>query len=98
VFVNYQNQLPEPSATETFTAANTANLTATLGLACEEQLGFQPGTQDYSDCVTCFEDSLNCVYNQRWAALAGIILTVLTLLPCFFCCCCSSAPSDKYAY
>lgn len=98
MFVDYQNQLPEPSATETFTAANTANLTETVELACEEQLGFQPGTEDFRDCVTCFEDNLNCVYSQRWAALAGIILTVLTLLPCFFCCCCSSTPSDKYAY
>eukprot|EP00193_Tetraselmis_chui_P017772 CAMPEP_0177771056 /NCGR_PEP_ID=MMETSP0491_2-20121128/11323_1 /TAXON_ID=63592 /ORGANISM="Tetraselmis chuii, Strain PLY429" /LENGTH=146 /DNA_ID=CAMNT_0019288449 /DNA_START=337 /DNA_END=777 /DNA_ORIENTATION=- len=92
VLINYD----PPAASEALTG-NPNNITEVASALCEQTYEFAPGTQNYTDCVDCIVTTADCVVAQRWAAFAGIILCLLTLLPCFFCCCCSSRPSDKFS-
>mmetsp|Transcript_36060 Transcript_36060/g.102088 ORF Transcript_36060/g.102088 Transcript_36060/m.102088 type:complete len:159 (-) Transcript_36060:305-781(-) len=56
------------------------------------------GRSMVADCVTCVGELSRCMTPTMPLFYAGLILALLTLLPCFFCCCCAMRPDGSTKY
>ena len=87
--------LQNVTATPDIEVTDQSSLQGALGEACKD-LGFANGTADYTDCTDCLTVAANC-FIVAWPLLvSAIVLSFLTLLPCFYCCCCSTNPTNAY--
>mmetsp|Transcript_38873 Transcript_38873/g.99394 ORF Transcript_38873/g.99394 Transcript_38873/m.99394 type:complete len:186 (-) Transcript_38873:64-621(-) len=83
--------------TQSFDNSNIQSVNDVAVEVCTYDYNLTATSPAYDDCVTCLTDVSNCVLDQRWTALAALILGLLSLGPCFFCCCCASPKRYQYA-
>mmetsp|Transcript_34399 Transcript_34399/g.61398 ORF Transcript_34399/g.61398 Transcript_34399/m.61398 type:complete len:156 (-) Transcript_34399:319-786(-) len=83
--------------TQSFENSSLRSVADVSAEVCVQEYNLTATHPDYDDCVTCLTDLSLCILEQRWTALAALILCLLTLGPCFYCCCCASPAGLKYA-
>lgn len=54
------------------------------------------GSSKLGACVACMDKALDDLEPSVPLFITGIVLLVLSWVPCFYCCLCASAPRDKY--